>query len=284
MSPHGQLIAIHIFSLPVFFNIIMLGSVPVYVVWSFLLLKQYRARILNTFSTIDKINLNWLRYLITGLGLVWLIVIGVFVYMKFLGLSQDNEVGHFIFLAVTLFVYATGYLGFKQTSVFSDTVVPIAEPAPVESQDMIESVNEIESEAESPGKSSSKSPGKYQKSSLKEDEARETLNRLIDYIETEKPYLDDQLTLPQVATDLGISVHHLSQTINEHRKQNFFDFVNSYRVEEVKQKLPNPEYDVFSLLAIALECGFGSKSSFNRIFKNTTGQTPTQYRKNLKKS
>jgi AraC-like DNA-binding protein len=274
-SPDGQQITIHIFSLPGFFNVILLGSVPVYVIWSFLLLKKYRDRILNTFSTIEKINLNWLRYLITGLGLVWLIVIGVFAYMKFLGLSQGNEVGHLIFIAVSLFVYVTGYRGFKQTTIFSDVVESIDKPAPFESQDENGSAEETELGVES--------TGKYRKSSLKENEAVETLSRLLDYMETEKPYLDDQLTLPRIAADLGTSVNHLSQIINEYREQNFFDFVNSYRVEEVKQRLLDPEYEAFSLLAIALESGFGSKSSFNRIFKNATGQTPTQYKIGLGK-
>jgi AraC-like DNA-binding protein len=275
-SPHGQRIVIHIFSLPGFFNVILLGSVPVYVIGSFLLLKNYRDRILNTFSTIEKINLSWLRFLITGLGVVWLIVIGVFAYMKFRGSSQVNEVGHLIFIAVSLFVYVTGYLGFKQTTVFSDVVESIVTPAPVEIQDENESAEETELVADS--------PGKYLRSSLKENEAFETLSRLLDYMEKEKPYLDDQLTLPRLATDLGTSVNHLSQIINEHRGQNFFDFVNSYRVDEVKKRLQDPEHEVFSLLAIALECGFGSKSSFNRIFKNATGQTPTQYKRGLKKS
>lgn len=273
-SPHGHQITIHIFDLLGFFNIILLGSVPVYVVWSFLLLKKYRTRILNTFSAIEKINLNWLRYLITGMGLVWLIVIAVFVYTKYLGLNQAHDVKHLIFVAITLFVYAIGYFGFKQTTVFSDILGSIGNPKLIESRDVNESVNITESETES--------SGKYQKSSLKEDEARETLNRLLDHMKTEKPYLNDQLTLPQVAADLGISINHLSQIINEYCKQNFFDFVNFYRIEEVNKKLINPQYDAFSLLAIAFECGFGSKSSFNRIFKNATGKTPTQYKKGLK--
>ncbi len=272
-SPHDQQITMHIFGLPEFFNIILLGSVPVYVFWSFLLLRQYRARILNTFSAIERINLNWLRNLITGLGLVWLIVIGSFVYMNIQGLSQAREVSHLIFVAVSLFVYATGYLGLKQTTVFSDVVERIVAPAPLEERDESGPTDERESGAEP--------TGKYLKSSLSEHEAVEALSRLLDHMETEKPYLDDQLTLPQIAADLGTSVNHLSQIINEQREQNFFEFVNSYRIEEVKKRLRNPESEIFSLLGIALECGFGSKSSFNRIFKSATGQTPTQYKKGL---
>ena len=60
---------------------------------------------------------------------------------------------------------------------------------------------------------------------------------------------------------------------------NFFNFVNRYRVDEVKQKILNPKYDNYSVLGIALECGFNSKTAFNRIFKHMTGLTPTEYKK-----
>ena len=272
-SSHEQRIIIHLFDLPSFINIILLLSVPFYIVWSSLLLKKYRIRLLDTYSTIEKINLNWLRYLITGLGVVWLIVIVVFVYMKFLGSSESHNVGHLIFVAITLFVYSIGYFGFRQTTIFSNVNGSIAEQTIIKSQINNEISHTIESVNES--------FDKYQKSSLRKDQALEILEQLVKYMETEKPYLDDQLTMPLVAAKSGISVNHLSQIINEYRKENFFDFVNSYRVEEVKQKLLNPKNDAFTLLAIAFECGFGSKSAFNRIFKKSTGQTPTQYIKSL---
>jgi len=258
---------IHIFSLPYYFNAILLGSVPLYVAWSFLLLRKYQTRILNSYSTIDKINLKWLRYIITGMGLVWLTVISVFVMMKSQGLSQTNNVIHFIFMAINIFVYAIGYFGFKQTNIFSNVNVEIENP-PEKSKESSIDFDSFE---------------KYQKSSISENDAFELLNQLNKYMETEKPYLSDKLTLPQVADELDVSINHLSQIINEQTDQNFFDFVNAYRVEEVKQRLLNPQNDVYSILGIAYECGFGSKSSFNRIFKNITGQTPSQYKMSISK-
>jgi len=86
-----------------------------------------------------------------------------------------------------------------------------------------------------------------------------------------KPYLNPDLNLPQLATELGISIHYLSQVINEHFRLNFFDFVNRYRIEAFKERIADPRYRNFSLLGIAFECGFNSKSTFNRIFKQATG-------------
>lgn len=100
-------------------------------------------------------------------------------------------------------------------------------------------------------------------------------------MDTERPYLNPDLNLPQLAKDLDIPSHQLSQVINKNIGLNFFDFINSYRVEEIKAKIANPEYNKFSLLGIAFESGFNSKSAFNRVFKNLSGETPTQYKKRV---
>ena len=93
-----------------------------------------------------------------------------------------------------------------------------------------------------------------------------------------KPYLDEQITLYKLAKQLELSTHHLSQLINDKCQQNFFDFINGYRIQQVKQRLKSPEFNHQSILNIAYEADFASKSSFNRLFKNATGKTPSQYR------
>ena len=100
-------------------------------------------------------------------------------------------------------------------------------------------------------------------------------------MDTEKPYLNGKLSLKQVATDLEISTNYLSQVINENMDMNFFDFVNGYRVEMVKEMIKDPSTKNFTLLAIAYDCGFNSKSSFNSIFKKHTGVTPSQFQQSI---
>lgn len=77
---------------------------------------------------------------------------------------------------------------------------------------------------------------------------------------------------------MNISTHHLSQAINQNLNTNFYKFVNAYRVEEVKKKLKNPEFEKYSILGIAFESGFNSKSTFNKIFKEETGMTPSEFK------
>jgi len=120
---------------------------------------------------------------------------------------------------------------------------------------------------------------KYEKSTLTNERSDAYLKKLLMVMETEKPYTDGDLALPKLASRLNMSAHHLSQIINERLQQNFFDFVNTYRVEEAKRKLVDPAKKHYSLLAIAEEVGFNSKSAFNTAFKKQTQMTPSEFRK-----
>ncbi|MEO1242546.1 MAG: helix-turn-helix domain-containing protein [Pseudomonadota bacterium] len=98
-------------------------------------------------------------------------------------------------------------------------------------------------------------------------------------IEGEELYLDSRLTLAGLATATGLSKHHLSEVLNRHAGKNFYEFINGYRVDFVRKRLAEDSNQ--KILTMALEAGFSSKSTFNAIFKQFTGQTPTQYRKGL---
>ena len=108
---------------------------------------------------------------------------------------------------------------------------------------------------------------------------REYIEKLNKYFVENKPYLNPELNLPQLATDTGISSHYLSQVINEYYKMNFFDYINQQRVEVVKTRIIDLQYKNYSILGIAFESGFNSKSAFNQVFKKFTGLTPSEYKK-----
>jgi AraC-like DNA-binding protein len=119
---------------------------------------------------------------------------------------------------------------------------------------------------------------KYEKSTLTAERAERYLDRLLHCMNNEKPFTDGELSVQTLAEKLSIPAHHLSQTINERLGQTFADFVNSYRVEEAKRRLLDPAFKHLSLLGIAEEVGFNSKSSFNSIFKKHTSMTPSEFR------
>ncbi len=102
-------------------------------------------------------------------------------------------------------------------------------------------------------------------------------------MKTKKPYLNPELNIFQLSDILNVKKHHLSQVINEKSGMNFFDFVNTFRVEEIKRNLADPSLKNLTLLGIGLESGFNSKATFNSAFKKFTGLTPSDFQKTLKK-
>lgn len=124
-----------------------------------------------------------------------------------------------------------------------------------------------------------KSRKKYERSGLKEEEAKKILSSLLQYMDEEKPYLDSNLTIYDIAKDLEISRHYVTQVINQKLNKNFYTFINEYRIKEFKNRLANPENGHIKIMALAFESGFNSKSSFNTIFKQLEQITPSEYRR-----
>ncbi|MCO6491267.1 MAG: AraC family transcriptional regulator [Phaeodactylibacter sp.] len=194
------------------------------------------------------IRRNWSR---TVLGLYAGFVLGNISYYVLIRTSFFHvEWDYGISLSMTVFIYVVGYLGYRQPSIFAGELWPRAFLAP-----------------------------RYQNSTLTPSASRSLLDRVLEYVEQEKPYLDNELRLSGLADQLGVSIHHLSQVVNEQLGKSFSDFINEYRVEEAKRLLANPRHKDRYVIAIAYEAGFNNKTSFNKAFKANTGLSPSQYRK-----
>ena len=229
----------------------------VYVIWSSLILRKHKKRIRNQFSNIEEINLKWLQFLTYGLGVVWSLVI----------LTQNDNL---IFIAVSIFVMLVGFFGIQQKNIFSATEIEyeiIKIQKTVEIDDSLEKIA-IENEA---------SKEKYTSSGLSEEKADKYYEQLNNIMVREKIFTDSELSLSNLASKLEIHPNYLSQIINEKENKTFYDYINTYRVEEFKKLIAIPENQKFTLMTLAYDCGFNSKSSFNRYFKKITALTPSQY-------
>ena len=122
---------------------------------------------------------------------------------------------------------------------------------------------------------------KYQGSTMSQDQVEDQKEKLLNLIDTEKLYLNPQISLAELAERMSLSSKHLSQVINQSFDKSFFDFINSYRVREVQRILKESSDEKLTVLEAMYEAGFNSKSSFNTAFKKETGQTPTEFRKSL---
>lgn len=236
-----------------FFLIMTAISGTVYFLLTINLFKKLDIQIFNHFSNATDIDLHWIRMLVLVFGVVWTALISVTVIHHVFQMFSMVFCTDGLFLSLSVFVLLIGYFGLKQKIIYGTEDVTVPDD-------------------------STKVQAKYSGSSLSDPEAKQLAEQLKKHLESSKSYLNPDLTLSQLATETGMSSHLLSQVINEQFKLNFFDFINQYRVEEFKTRMVDPNNTHFSLLGIALECGFNSKSAFNRIFKKVTGLTPTQYK------
>lgn len=238
------------------FLIITAFSGTAYFITTLRLFKKLDINIFNNFSNTSDIDLYLIRRLVVIFGVVWTALILITVIHHIFGMFSMAFCTDGLFLSLSVFVILIGYFGLKQKLIFK-------------AENLVT------------GEDTARVQARYSGSRLTDSEAKKYAEKLEEYMESTKPYLNPDLSLPQLSAELNISGHYLSQVINEQFNQNFFDFVNRYRVEAFKEKVKNPEFSNYSLLGIAFECGFNSKSAFNRIFKQSTGLTPSQYRKSL---
>lgn len=241
----------------------------IYLIISVHLLNGHARSIKDTYSSIEHINLIWLRNLLIALFALWCMYLFAELISPLFGMVF--QAWYALHVIVVIVIFALGYFGLRQPVIFAGMPARIkADAQPVNSG------NEAEhSTQKKPG-----IDGKYRKSTLDEALRGAILEELRGLMAAKRPYLEGELTLHKLADMMGISPNQLSEVINANLSMNFFDFVNSYRVEEAKRKLAiETKGRMQNILTIALEAGFNSKSAFYTAFKKHTDMTPSQFRK-----
>jgi AraC-like DNA-binding protein len=246
-----------LFHLPGLLNKVVALSVSVFVkvqlvvywllAWYALNRHQKNIRLIN--SNIGEVDLSWLRCLL--LGIVFIIIVmfaGPILPMKWMKLFTPAA-----YLAGTLF---TGYFLLAQKEVY-----PFEQPE-------LEQIAEV-----------IKPESKPVKQRLTEKQSTQLKMQLEQLMQTEKVYLDNELSLPGLAKEMQISTHDLSYLLNDVIGISFFQFVNAYRVQEAKQLMLSEKHRHLNLLGIAYSAGFNSKTTFNTAFKKETGLSPSEFMK-----
>lgn len=210
-------------------------------------LRHYARMIQQNFSSVEQINLRWLQRLCAGFAALIVVDAVLFLGRIVWPLFPDWSF-RALPLAESIYVFVIGLYALRQPEILYSAFAV-------------------------------KEQTKYIHSSLNHHHAERLLQRLDELMENEEPYLDNQLTLGRLADMLSVSPHHLSQALNEHRQQNFYDFINRARIERAKQLLSSSMHQHLSVLDIAFEVGFNNKTSFNKAFKKHTEQTPSAFRR-----
>jgi len=207
------------------------------------------------------INLRWLGWLTLGFFLAYaMVILGEFISGP--GGSQVPDARVMRDAGTLFFAVVFGFCAIKQPVLFKAGIRKSPEPG-------------LPGMEELPAR-------KYEKSGLVEKEAATLLARLEERMLSAKPWLDPDLTIEDLALALGVQRHHLTQIINERLGKNFYRFVNEFRVGEVKRKIALGEAERLSILGVALDAGFNSKSAFNEAFKGIMDCTPSEYRKSVR--
>lgn len=242
----------------------------VYITLSIIKLIRHRKSIKNRFSHSEKINLSWLQYILTAMAFIFSMIL----------FNIDDD---YIFTPVVCFVVFIGYYGIKQVGIFSQYPPAVYHeinilPGSNRQEEKAGTTAVLKSAEEMPEKDV---PGndvvKYKKSTLDEETASKIYADLKRVMQAQQLYKNPELSLDELANVLNILPNHLSQVINSKEKRNFYDYINQLRIEYFIAILSHPDNKKFTLLSLAYEAGFNSKTSFNRNFKKATGLTPSQY-------
>ncbi len=228
-------------------NELMLLQFLIYIIICFVLIYNEFKKIGLSFWSKQDTTLDWCR----NIFIQMLSVIIVFIIVK--SIFQNDLGDHILAAHITLVIYTISFRVIRQSAFFHLT----------------KEENETKKEERRP----------YEKSTLTPEIEENTLRKLQELMQAQKPFLSSDFSLPTFAKMLKVSPHHLSQILNESLQQNFFEFTAHYRIEEAKKILVEKETAHLKIEEIAEMVGYNSKSAFNTSFKKIVGLTPSEFRK-----
>lgn len=232
-------------------EIFIIFACPLYLILSLLSIKKLKQISLEQISEISNSDFVVFRRFIIGLLAAFILFLALLVLSRLTDFVNIQTAFSSASVIISLSLLYAGLFGLQKTDLF--TVHNYESPKPV---------NQNLSESE-------------------KSELENIMQNLEDVMKTKKPYLRPRLSLYELSEISGIQEIKISASINSLKKENFYDYINSFRVKEFIEKCRNNAQHDLTLTAIAYECGFNSKSAFFDIFKKQTGQTPSQFIKYL---
>ncbi len=242
------------------YSFAFLGSVSYYTFLTLKILGRHRKQLKDRFSYFSESNeLNWLYALTAIFSSTYLVYFALGAYNVFIKQGYF-DIAYTSDVFLTILAFSVSYFGIKQPYLFK--VIP----------------EEKDEQSKIGGRKEEDSKEKYKNSNLSDEQKEDYVKHIFEYMLAERPFMNAELTVQDLSKHLNISRHHLTEILNNDIGKNFFTFINEYRVEEVKRRLLDDRFEHLTIVAIAFESGFNSKSTFNSIFKQNTGMTPSQWK------
>ncbi|HEY0741344.1 MAG TPA: AraC family transcriptional regulator [Chryseosolibacter sp.] len=252
--------------------LVRMGQMLTYVYLASKVLTSYQRSILHLFSETSKINLRWVRWLINGYFILT-IVMGILYLFILRNPDQFWLIIMINTVIVTPYIYAVAYKGSRQPMLWQIR-------QGMDKGEVLQQMHDAEESEQIISKQVDKTP----KNVLSAEKRNEIVDNVLALMSVDKIYLQTELTLQDLGGKLNVPYYQVSQAINEGMQKSFYDLVNGYRVEEAKRLLSDPASSNSKILAIGLDSGFNSKTTFNTVFKKFTGVTPSDYRQTQKQA
>ncbi len=235
-------------AIPVLLPLLIKIQLVVYWVLAYRKLNEHQKNIQLIASSTGSVSLRWLRFLLLGIAFMILLWFNT-LFFKARIIENFSTIG-----------YVAGVLCICYFMLAQKEIYPYAMDELTEIDQVIKEERIVTT-----------------KLRFSADHLFKLKEELTVLMETEKPYLDNELGLPQLAAEMNISSHDLSYLLNEGFGKNFFQYINAYRVAEAKQLMLSEKHRHFNILGIAYSAGFNSKTTFNTSFKKETGLSPSQF-------
>jgi len=223
-----------------FFYIGSYLQISTYLILSFRKLNRYKLKVKSSYSYTEDIDKTWIKTALYMFTLVFIIITALTFYTIFVSPTPEY-ISLNVILLLSFSIFYLGYIKLSRTEKNIELI-------------------------------------KYESSTLSREDSKKYIDILQRSMDLDRLFLNPNLTIKDLSDHLGIQSRHISQVINQELNKNFYDFVNFYRVEDSKQKIPDPKYQNLTLIGIATESGFKSGSAFNMAFKKHTGKTPSAFK------
>lgn len=234
-------------------------SAFLYCLYSLSLIRKYQKQVLNEYANTEGIDLNWLKLLVTGSLIVYSIGLTLINVNNFFHFASYYQIAAFGYTMAIIFIVTIGFYGIRHSGIFIELCY--------------NTLGQTE---------------RALNSKKKEYDLALRYQCIIESLENKmnetKPYLDSELNLQKLSSASGIKKELLSEALNSSIQQNFFEYINSYRIEEFKRRCALNNSKKLSILGLAYDCGFNSKTAFYRAFNKFEGMSPTAYIKTVERN
>jgi AraC-like DNA-binding protein len=242
-----------------------LASLVLYHYFALQCWSRYRASLQNYFSDTQRLQMIWIRqFILASFAVCSVIAVAIYLIYVHFPASQPYR---YLFVILTCYIYWVSYTALTKPSVFSVIKGYARDTA------ILPVVPKLVVHRPSP---------KYSNSGMSGEEKSGIIASLLRVMKEEKPFLNAELTINDLAGMVKCNRHHLSQVLNESLQQSFYEYINQFRVAEARQMLTDPLKAEYKIASIAYDAGFNSLSTFNDVFRKLTGSTPSRYKKNAR--